>query len=133
LFELDAQGCKVGSPLGTLAEQGPTERWNHYAGLGGPITADRVAIIASFDKGGLPYMATDNNVHDLVDPANCPGYVPHTLIHSVSWEYENNAYCPPVAYTDASGPVEIIMEASFSCEPVATEDESWSGVKRLFR
>jgi hypothetical protein len=119
--------------MGTLAHRDPTERWNHYPGLGGPVAADRVAVIASWDRGGFPYAATDNNVNDLGDPTHCPGYVPHTAAHSYAWKYWPQTYCPPSAFNDALGPVEIIMDASFTCEPVATEEESWSGVKKHFR
>jgi hypothetical protein len=134
MYNVDAQGCKQGAPLGTLTYVSPTERWNHYPGLGGPISSDHVAIIASWDYLlWLPYLATDNNVHNLADPANCPGYVPHNAIHSVAWKWHETTYCPPSPFSDAAGPVEIIMEASFSCGPVATEPESWTGVKQLFR
>jgi hypothetical protein len=134
LYGVDAQGCKQGTPLGTLTHMSPTERWNHYPGLGGPFAFDRVAIIVSYDGAlAMPRVTTDNNVTNMGDPTNCPGYVPHTVGHSVFWRYQGNTYCPPVGFADALGPVELIMEASFSCEPVATEDESWSGVKRLFR
>jgi hypothetical protein len=133
LYNLDANNCPVGAPLGTLAGMDPTERWNHYAGLGGGITSNITTIQAMFDKGGLPRMATDNNQSDLGDPTNCPGYVPHTVIHSVTWKYGPTVYCPPAYFADALGPVEIIMDAEFNCAATATQNESWTGVKSLFR
>ncbi|NNE08572.1 MAG: hypothetical protein HKN20_08420 [Gemmatimonadetes bacterium] len=133
LYDVDCNTyCRVGASLGSLAGQDPVERWNFVPGLG-CATSDCVAVVATFDKGTLPYIATDNNESNAVGGPACAG-VGVGLGSSVFYGNPGaTAYCPPQAFADALGPVDIAAVAFFDCQKTATEDASWSDVKGLFR
>jgi hypothetical protein len=132
LYNLDANLCKAGASLGTLAAQDPTERWN-YGVVPGVITADWAAIVSKFDKGGLPRFATDNNNMSYAAPLACPGFVIGP-IHTFFWGGLTTQYCPPQYFADNYGAVDCLMDAGFDCTGIiGTQDASWSGVKNLFR
>ncbi|MBM3319651.1 MAG: hypothetical protein FJY73_03130 [Candidatus Eisenbacteria bacterium] len=135
LYRVDEEGCKVGASLATIPRYDPSG--THYPGpLVFPEVVNltgRVAITAMWDKGTLPYLATDNNAKNLAAPLLCPGYSPSPA-HSFSCGGMGAPYCPPLPFEDAHGPVQILMEASFECRPViGTAESSWSAVKTLFR
>ncbi|MFH1680454.1 MAG: hypothetical protein ABIH26_07400, partial [Candidatus Eisenbacteria bacterium] len=133
LYDLDPQFCKVGPPLATVQGPDPMERWNHLPSFpGGLGMSDRVAIIASWDKGTLPYFCTDNNVKNYAAPNLCGGYALGP-IRSFFWGGLATQYCPPLYLGDALGPVDCLMDASFWCWETRTEPTSWGRVKTLFR
>ncbi|MBM3320743.1 MAG: hypothetical protein FJY73_08730 [Candidatus Eisenbacteria bacterium] len=130
VYDIDAAYCKIGGSLGTSASQDPVERWNFHPALGTAITSDLGGILATWDKGGLPYAGTDNNYKNAAAPGLCPGYAPGP-IRSFIWLPA--AVCPTYYFGDGMGPVQLLMDAGFDCQPTATEDASWTGVKSLFR
>ncbi len=132
LFEVDANGCKVGPPLGTLANQDPAERWNLLPGLGS-TTGDRVVLIGSPDNGTLPRFATDNNEANAVGGPNCAGIGPGIGSSVFYGGPLTTLYCPPLEFTDDLGPTNLIVDAKFVCASSATENSSWGDVKSLFR
>jgi hypothetical protein len=135
LYRVDEDGCKVGASLATIAGYDPSGA--HYPGpLVFPEVVDltgRVAIAATWDKGTLPHLATDNNAKNLAAPVLCPGYSP-SPVHSFFYGGPSAPYCPPLDFQDSHGPVQILMDASFECHPgTGTAESSWSAVKTLFR
>ncbi|RPJ45392.1 MAG: hypothetical protein EHM19_05465 [Candidatus Latescibacterota bacterium] len=131
MYNLDAQLCKLGAPVGVLAAQDPTERWN-TGSVPGVATTDWLALTATYDKGGLPRFATDNNNASVAAPVACPGWVIGPL-HTLYWGGTLTQYCPPQYFADGIGAVDALMDAGFTCSPTAVEDASWTGVKSLFR
>ncbi|MFH1277736.1 MAG: hypothetical protein ABIK65_05105 [Candidatus Eisenbacteria bacterium] len=133
LYNLDGQLCKILPSLGTSTSD-PVERWNLEAGLGavGSITSDDAAIIATYNAGTLPYLATDNNGKNYQAPLACPAYSVGGM-HGMYWGGALTQYCPPQYFGDGYGAVEILADAGFDCQPTSTEDASWTGVKSLFR
>ncbi len=130
LYNVDSEYCKTGPSLGTLANQDPLEQWFCFPGLG-TTTSDLVAITATWDRGTHPREATDNNVSN-VNAGCAPA---STTAHSFYFGNSETQYCPPIdAFNDALGPVQLLMDATFSCEePSSTEPASWGAVKSLFR
>jgi hypothetical protein len=128
LYPADSSLCKAGPRIGFLEGQDPVERWNHYDGLGATRN-DMVALTASLDRGGGPYLATDNNVRN--QQAGCAP-VP-TEVHSVYYGDYVTQYCPPQVWEDRLGPVNILMDATFSCGETSIEQASWGAIKKLFR
>ena len=132
LYETDAQVCLLGASVGS-AVLDPIERWNYTAGLG-CVSGDVAALTATFDKGTLPYAATDNNASNLnagpaciTDPGT-PG-----LGTSLQWVVAGTTvYCPPAAFADGVGYTDLAMQAYFECGS-ATEDASWGEIKSLFQ
>lgn len=131
MYEVDENGCKVGLPIGTLNGIDPHERWNHMTGLGS-ATADRVAIVATWDSGTLPYAATDNNASN-ANAAGCGGLI--GTGNSVQFVDGGGAtvYCPPARFTDGLGYIDLVMLARFTCETTDTETMSWGEIKSLFQ
>ena len=132
LYNTDATLCLAGQ-TGGFAGLDPTERWNFTAGLG-CVTSDVATITATWDKGTLPYAATDNNVSNSVGGPACAG-VP--INPPTSFAYYIAAgpttYCPPAYFADALGPIEFLMDAGFVCGGTATEEASWGEIKSLFQ
>jgi hypothetical protein len=131
LWVVDEDACKVGPSLGTLPDRDPIERWNYYSGLGS-TTADHVAIMAS-PVSGSPRIATDNNARNSQAPIACADWPGPIEPHSFWFGTPGTQYCPPDAFRDGFGPVQILMRASFSCEATAVEPSSWGAIKTLFR
>ncbi|MFH1679165.1 MAG: hypothetical protein ABIH26_00820 [Candidatus Eisenbacteria bacterium] len=132
LWPVDEDFCMVGEPIGSLLCQDPTERWNHYPGLG-TTNADMVAVISVFDKGGLPHWCLDNNYRNSQAPIACDGWPGPLGVHSVYWGNYDTMYCPPYFFADPVGPIQFIMDATFSCEGTPIEPASWGTIKSLFR
>jgi hypothetical protein len=134
LYDVDCNtGCRTSGSLGQFAGQDPVERWNAVPGLG-CVSGQCAAIVATFDKGTLPYASTDQSVGG-IGPA-CVGANPPVIGSGNSVFYGNpgaTAYCPPQFFGDAAGPVDFLAVAFFDCGGIATEDASWSDVKGLFR
>ncbi|MBM3321352.1 MAG: hypothetical protein FJY73_11820 [Candidatus Eisenbacteria bacterium] len=128
LFRADSQFCKAGPPIGTLSRQDPVERWNYYPGLGA-TQDDVVGLSASLDWGGRPYLVTDNNVKNQQKGCAPVPTVAHSMHYGTVWEQ----YCPPQPLTDQLGFVNILMDATFSCEETSIEPASWGAIKTLFR
>ncbi|RPJ43891.1 MAG: hypothetical protein EHM19_07805 [Candidatus Latescibacterota bacterium] len=133
MYDLDAQLCKVGSPIYVIAGQDPTERWNYYPGFG-MCWEPQVAITATYDKGGLPRFATDNNDASYSAPNGCPGFVIGP-IHSHYWGGLATQYCPPQYFADNYGAVDCLMDALFDTYlwDSTKQPSSWTAVKSLFR
>ena len=134
LYNTDASGCLLGAPVGPSITLDPIERWNNSAGLG-CVTSDVAALTATWDSGTLPYAATDNNASQLNTPAVC-SLDPGTPGAGTSLQYVvagTTVYCPPAAFADGVGYVDLMMDASFTCTATATEDASWGEIKSLFQ
>jgi len=128
LYPVDSSYCKAGPPIGSLNRQDPIERWNYYAGLG-TTKSDLVALTAVMDWGGRPYLITDNNSKNQeIGCAPIP-----TVAYSMYYGEEGFPYCPPQTFGDQLGPVNILMDATFSCEETSIEPASWGAIKTLFR
>lgn len=136
LYQVNEEGCKVGASLATIPRYDPFGEHGPPGPIVFPEVVDltgRVAITATWDKGTLPRLATDNNAKNLAAPVLCPGYSPSPA-HSFFYGGPSAPYCPPLPFEDAHGPVQILMDASFECRPViGTAESSWSAVKTLFR
>ncbi|MFH1680192.1 MAG: hypothetical protein ABIH26_06040 [Candidatus Eisenbacteria bacterium] len=134
LWDVDSDRCKVGSSLGTLPHQDPMERWNHYPGLGA-TTSDLVAIIVTMDNGAYPRWVADNNVRNSQAPVACAGWPGPQVSRSFSFGGQVGQFCPPEAapFLDALGPVQLLMDATFSCGETSIEPVSWGSIKTLFR
>jgi hypothetical protein len=128
LYELDSSYCKTGAAVGVLANRDPVERWNHLEGLGA-TPGDFACIAGAIDNGTLPYLVTDNGVRN--EAASCNPEPAEA--HSVWYEGPGSGYCPQFPFYDESGPVNILMDADFSCSPTGTEETTWSSLKLLFR
>ncbi|MBM3321636.1 MAG: hypothetical protein FJY73_13320 [Candidatus Eisenbacteria bacterium] len=128
LFRTDSQFCKAGSAIGTLARQDPVERWNYYPGLGS-TEDDVVVLTASLDWGGRPYLVTDNNQKNQEKGCAPATTVARSMYYGVAW----NPYCPPQTFADQLGPVNLLMDPTFSCEETSIEPASWGAIKALFR
>ena len=129
MFQSDSQFCKAGPAIGTLAGQDPVDRWNYYPGLGA-TQEDVVVLTASLDRGGYPLLVTDNNVKNQEKGCAPATTVAHSMYYGIEGEWE---YCPPQTFTDQLGPVNLLMDATFSCEETSTEPASWGAIKTLFR
>ncbi len=135
LYETDASGCLSGSSHGS-STMDPVERWNFTGGLG--CAYDVVpAVTATWDQGTLPYAATDNNASNLNAGPACISD-PGTPGTGTSLQYAaagSTVYCPPIAFADGVGYVDLIMASFFSCAcyPDATKDASWGEIKSLFQ
>jgi len=128
LYPVDSSYCKAGPPIGSLNRQDPIERWNYYAGLG-TTESDLVALTAVMDWGGRPYLITDNSSKNQeIGCAPIP-----TVAYSMYYGEEGFPYCPPQTFGDQLGPVNILMDATFSCEETSIEPASWGAIKTLFR
>ncbi|MFH1681475.1 MAG: hypothetical protein ABIH26_12655 [Candidatus Eisenbacteria bacterium] len=131
MYDATAQYCKTGPSYGT-ATQDPTERWNYNLGLGGPSLSDLITLTATWDKGGLPRLGTDNNNKNYMAPVACPGFTVGP-IRTVYFGGLTTQYCPPQYLADNWGPVQCLMDAEFFCGDIGTQESSWTGVKSLFR
>ncbi len=130
MYEVDATGCLVGSPINPTIYLDPWERWNYTPGLGS-TTADRVAIVAEWNNTA-PYLATDHNVSN-ENAAGCGGLIgTGNTVRFVDHDGPT-VYCPPVAFADDLGYVDLIMRASFTCETTANDEASWGEIKSLFQ
>ncbi len=132
LWNLDLDYCKTGGSQGSISGDDPVQGWNCYPGLG-TVDADFAGITATRQQS-TPGPVTDNNKRNLQAPDACPGYEIRPA-HSFFFGNYETQYCPPAAiFQDSYGPVQLIMDASFSCEePTSTEPASWGAVKSLFR
>ena len=128
MYGVDSSNCTVGEPLGSLLNQELQEGWVTYPGLG-MTSGDRVAIIGWGNGGSMP--ATDNNLAN--QEAGC-GSIPD---ETRSWYFGYSggpSVCPAEdMFLDDAGPVNLLMDATFSCETTETEPSSWGAIKRLFR
>jgi hypothetical protein len=132
-YRVDADNCKVGGSLHTVSGHDPTERWNYIPSWDFWLPgACRLALAASWEKGGLPHFCTDNNERNLAAPNACPNYEvgPERTFY---WGGSATQYCPPLVFSDAGGPVDAMADASFWFPDVETEPSSWGRVKALFR
>lgn len=126
-WEVDGSGCKTGSVLGSYSHD-PAAGWNQIAGIGS-TSADDVAIIAVFN-GILPYAVSDNNVRNANEIPPCAV----GAANSFQFSQAGVPSCPPTVFDDVLGPVDLMVKASFTCDPAsASRSESWGGVKTLFR
>ncbi len=134
LYNVDGQGCLTGASIGTSAPYDPVERWNFIPSLGSVSSPD-VAVTATWTLGTLPYAATDDNIANAAGGPACAGVGVGT---GSSVRYGNTdqgtVYCPPVPFSDALGPTNLLVVTFWSQEvPTATEASSWSDIKSLFR
>ncbi len=132
VYNTDASGCPTGASLGTDSYD-PLERWNmSFVGAGICPTSDVVAVVATFDKGTLPYAASDQTAGNANAPNSCPGFVPGPG-NSMVYGSATTTYCPPVPAADGYGVVNWLAQHWFTCSNVATEDASWGEIKSLFQ
>ncbi|MBM3321572.1 MAG: hypothetical protein FJY73_12985 [Candidatus Eisenbacteria bacterium] len=128
MYAVNSLFYKIGDPLGSLSHQDPVERWNYYPGLGA-TESDLVALTAMPDWGGYPFLITDNNAkNQQVGCAPVPSEQ-HTVYYG-NWY---DPYDPPEPLLDGLGFVNILMDATFSCEETSIEPASWGAIKTLFR
>jgi len=133
LWNLDLDYCQIGGSQGSISGDDPVQGWNCYPGLG-TVDADFAGITASRLQS-TPGPVTDNNVRNFNAPNACPGYEIRPA-HSFLFLGDGvTQYCPPYTlFEDSYGPVQLLMDASFSCEePTSIKPASWGAVKSLFR
>jgi len=129
MYEVDSLGCMVGDALGFLADQDPSEGWNTYPGFGN-IGVDRVSITVRFNQAVHPWLLMDDP--DSNEEVGCAS--PPDTTMSVNYGHIDYIDCPPhFLQSPLQYPINIIMDANFSCETTSTEPTSWGAVKRLFR
>ncbi|NNE08738.1 MAG: hypothetical protein HKN20_09270 [Gemmatimonadetes bacterium] len=145
LWNVDENDCLTGSSELENYTHRTIQGWNAIPGLGS-TTADRIALVATALSGGWVNIlrpVTDFNEKNAAGGPACAGV---GVGNGTSYEFRpgglgNPAHCPPVPYTDALGPVNLLVRSVWNC-PTATgvagpegaaESSSWSELKRLFR
>ncbi|NNE10016.1 MAG: hypothetical protein HKN20_15755 [Gemmatimonadetes bacterium] len=132
MYDVDANDCLIGAPVGSVASTCPLERWNSVPGMGS-TSSDRVALVATWEDGTLPYLATDNNVYNASGGPACSG-VGVGDGTSYAWLVTGAGLCPPTLLEDELGPVDIIAISMWNCmSTTATQSSSWSDLKALFQ
>jgi len=131
VYDVDAQDCLVTPALAGMYDvdfpSGPS--W-WILGNFGPVP-DKHAFTMAWDTGIYPTIATDNPPSNYQAPYYCAGYVVDG--HSYVFAASGTPYCPPVFMNDGTYDVNLYARNTYDCVVVATEEESWGGVKNLFR
>lgn len=137
LWEVDEDNCFAFNQGGSVATT-PMSGWNAIPGLG-PAPGSRVALVASKTSNFVLRPHTDNNVKNASGGPACAGA---GVGNGSSVQYGVPVYdCPPTPYTDALGPVNLLVRSVWNCPTAtgvagpqpATESSSWTDLKRLFQ
>jgi hypothetical protein len=134
-----AGGCVVGDPVASVYAD-PTRGWNFFDFFPDicltPFLPDFI-VLWHWIGGTYPTYTLDNEYHDLLDPANCPGWIKRSMQHCFWFGTVGTSFplCPPSPLQAVTGYYdEAIQDIFILCDgPTATDATSWGGVKAMFK
>jgi hypothetical protein len=129
----DALDCPTGVMLGQQPYL-PTGSWDYIA-WGIPVPP-HFAVTMTFGPGtGSPVaIRTDHPAAGPTGPQACGYCYPSPRVaYSYSYGTATTPLCPGSPFDDGVCDAELMWAFDITCTPVSVEDETWAGVKSLYR
>ncbi len=133
VYDADANQCPTGSPLATLPFL-PQTAWNVLDFTGTNVPDRTFAITATFAGSANPAaIATDHPDAVPPDPAACGFCYPlNRANHTFYYGTPSTPACPGSALNDGVCDAQFIWDVNVACT-VSVDNQSWAGVKSLYR
>ena len=134
-YAADGNCCPTGAPTASVPTlfEPPTQIGNYP--LGGSVGSSFVVTFTHGPGGSGPFRhVTDFAAAGPTGPQACGTCYPTTRVsNSYYYGTPTSLLCPGTKLNDGTCDVEFRWTANLTCGPVSVEDETWGGIKNLYR